>query len=269
MNLDEVIKKLAVDYGNLKISKNGVNKTTLFKQKGYAISNKMSIYEYLQTIAETIGVDIFMDVNDELNIRSMGHGNLTDINMANKDNLSFLKWIPERGPNENGSQNRYIHEFVYGLNIVDIEIEKAVYRTRNLEIINPVDSSVSQGTYTLTPIKINNEIEGDFNDNLPIRLNDLSVHPLKKYILTNYSVNDLGKIRNCLTRKCKDRLIGRLEVIGDPQVRLNDGVRIKKFELDGVKIEDKIFIVKRVEHFLNMTDGFVTRIGIEEDPMSS
>jgi hypothetical protein len=104
----------------------------------------------------------------------------------------------------------------------------------------------------------------DIKEKYEIGLVKTSGQHLNKRLLTHFSKNDLIRIRDNLTKKFKKRLIGRLEIIGSPQIRLNDGVRLHNIQIEKFEIDKIIFKVVRVEHLFNMLNGYVTRIYLEE-----
>ena len=258
MNLNDIIKKLVVDYGDLTVASGGIGETTICKQKGYVVSDRVSIYEHIEKLTRLNGFDVYMDVNDEFNAKPWSLDTLKNVVGSDGNELQILTWISERGVNETKFEDRYLFEFRYGLNIIDLQLEVSKQDKEELVIINPIDISPVHSNYTITPAQIKSNLGPNMKKilNIPDHNSDKS---LKKSILTNISKIELKDVFENISRQRKRRSFGKLEVIGSPQVRLGDGVKIR-----GVNFDDKVFKITCVEHSFNMTDGFVTRIGLEE-----
>jgi hypothetical protein len=258
MNLNDIIKKLVVDYGDLRVANGGIGETTICKQKGYAVSDRVSIYEHVEKLARLNSFDVYMDVNDEFNAKPWDLDALKNVEGSDDNEFQILTWIPERGADETKFENRYLFEFRYGLNIIDLQLKLSNQDQDKLVIINPIDISPAHSNYTITPVQIKSDFEPDLKTilNIPAMNSDKS---LKTKILTNISKSELRDVFKNLSRQRKSRSFGKLEVIGSPQVRLGDGVKVK-----GINIDDKVFKITQVEHSFNMTDGFLTKIDLEE-----
>ena len=69
--------------------------------------------------------------------------------------------------------------------------------------------------------------------------------------------------RNIYSKK-HHGIIGRIEVIGAPQIRLGDGIKLENECFEMLSRNDTIFQVIEIEHIYNMNEGFISRIGIQE-----
>jgi len=151
-----------------------------------------------------------------------------------------------------------LFEFEHGVNVIEIQLELSDRNQKAVEIIDPQSISPNHTNYTIMPTHINSTLIPGMAE-VPDLQSLRSDQPKDRKIITKISKRDLIDVFTNLSRRRKNRYHGNIKHIGSPQVRLTDGAKVI-----GLNMDDKVFKIIRVEHIFNMTDGFVTRIGVEE-----
>jgi outer membrane protein OmpA-like peptidoglycan-associated protein len=220
MTVTDIIKRLAITDGGLEEASNGISDTTISKQKGFAISKNMSVYEHLRKLADFVGFDIYMNVFDKFNARtwepqSGGSGGGTIIN-----------WQSDRDSSETESQNQIFHEIYFGANVIDMELDIKPKKLTEIEITTLADS---EGDEILTTEPPTGKKGGDDGGSGGVTSTGSSSHLIigkKKLVLPRVSKEDAEKIAEILLTRYNSGLKGNMTVIGSPQVRLGDGVKV-------------------------------------------
>lgn len=262
MSLDEIIKKLVTYYGKLKVAQDGIGVTSISKQKGFAISKQMSVYEYIERLAEFAGFVVYMDVDDKFNAKPWQPAKLKGSSDDNDDIDPSQIWIAERDETEHDYTVQYLHRYQSSATILDLELNKPEPLNAEIEVMNFQDFSSDQYTYSISPTSSCSRFENGqaqlFNFG---NINTKSSGT--KYILSGFSTRDLQKIGRKINSKKYHGIIGRIEVIGAPQIRLGDGIKFETESFGKQSMKDTIFQVIEIEHIYNMNEGFISRIGIQ------
>ncbi len=263
MSIDEIIKKLATYYGKLKLAKDGIGVTSISKQKGFAISKQMSVYEHIERLAEFAGFVVYMDVDDKFNAKPWQPANLKGSSHDNDKTDPSQIWITERDETEHDFTMQYLHRYQCGTTITDLELNKPEPLNAEIEVMNFQDFSSDQYTYSISPTSSCSRFENGQAKLLKFgNINTKSSGT--KYILPGISTGDLQKIARNIYSKKHHGIIGRIEVIGAPQIRLGDGIKLENECFEMLSRNDTIFQVIEIEHIYNMNEGFISRIGIQE-----
>lgn len=264
MSLDEIIKKLAIYYGKLKLAKDGIGVTSISKQKGFAISKQMSVYEHIECLAEFAGFVVYMDVNDKFNAKPWQPANLKGVSHDNDSADSTIIWIMERDETEHDFTMQYLHRYQCGTTILDLEFNKPEPLNAEIEVMNFQDFSSDQYSYSISPTSSCSRFENVRSKLLKFgNINTKSSGT--KSILSGFSAGDLQKIARNIHSKKHIGIIGRIEVIGAPQIRLGDGIKLENVNFEELSMKDTIFQVIEIEHIYNMNEGFISRIGIQAE----
>ncbi len=263
MTIDEIIRQLSITEGNLIEATNGIVQSNINKQPGFAISEKKSILDYIQLLANYNGLIVYTDVKDEFHTSAWVPGDLND-----RTNEQDIEWLTARGKTESNSTDLYKHELTFGKDLVACDFELSLGKASSVEIIGFKPFS-DDTVHTIDPPKI---------EYTPSTGGDPEL-PKKVYKLSHVIREDAEKIAENLYNYLNRQLVCKTKVLGAPQVRLGDGVQIKgniydtppfenfEFKDDGgskVDLDSKIFQVIKVNHRFNDAEGFVTRFELGE-----
>ncbi len=263
MSIDEIISKLVAHIDGFKFAKNGIAKATISKQKGYALSKQMSVYEHIKCLAECAGFDIYMDVNDKFNAKPWEPNQLEAPSNDDMGEIPNYGWLTVRDEAEQDHSWSYLHRLQNGSGIIDIHMTKSEPSIAELEIMNVQVFSANQYTYSISPSRSFILGKNGFDQLMKIgSINSRS--PMRKYLLSWFSKGDLHKIARNLYSKYNSGITGVIDAIGSPQIRLCDGIKIEIMEFEQVSVKDTIFKVIKIEHIFNMVEGYITKIGVDE-----
>ena len=266
--IDNIIKKLLAEAEYIKI--NEISSSDIQKSR-YIFSDSENLFEIIRELCIEGGMDLYMDVHDKLIAKV---------------------WEPEEPiPGEQGLEKIYpdthdendtrqhIHNFYFGLNIIDMRVEYRGSGIGSLEIrsFSPYGEE-NERQYSIDRTA---SIKNSDEPHIPSSRNEVVYLPFTP-------PESAEKIAENLIRYHNPRLTGTLTVVGSPHVRLNDGIRTagKLFGKDPLAdisssgsrwdatyndtraTEDegggKIFQVAGVDHILNFTDGFRSIFKLEE-----
>ena len=164
---------------------------------------------------------------------------------------------------------QYLHRYQCGTTILDLELNEPEPLNAEIEVMNFQDFSSDKYTYSISPTSSCSRFENGQAQLL--KLGNINTNSSgTKYILPGISTGDLQRIAGNIYSKKHIGVIGRIEVIGAPQIRLGDGIKLGNECFETLSRNDTIFQVIEFEHIYNMNEGFISRIGIKEYmPVSS
>ena len=284
MTISDIIKKLAIDDSGLESAPNGITDTTVSKQKGYAVSKNLSIYEHLKKLADFIDYDIYMDVFDKFNARAWSPEPAPVQTSAAGDSLA-MGWIPERDDSESDNQKQLIHPIYFGVNVLNMELDIKKKGPSNIEITSLADTEGDE-IFTINPPTGTSGGGGNGGG-------ESSGEGAEKIVLPRFTKDDADKIAQALVSRNNGGLNGSLTIIGTPQVRLGDGVKIKGHiygkkpfsqidtqsseydasytaeEVEGSSSQsgsggETLFKISGIRHLFNDEIGFISKLSITE-----
>lgn len=226
MTITDIIKKLAITDAGLEEATNGIASTEISKQKGFAISKNMSIYQNLKKLSDFAGFDIYMDVFDKFNAREWSPEDIPAQNDSSGQPLA-IGWISERGDTETDVQKQLMHQVFFGINILDMELNIENGGPSNMEIVSLVDSDEGEIFTTEPPVGTSAE-EGGGSGGSGGSSGE-SIEAPEKIVLPRFTKADADKIAKILAKLYSGGLTGTLTLIGAPQIRMGDGIKIKGY----------------------------------------
>jgi hypothetical protein len=259
MTLDEIINKLAIEQGGLELGDIGIAQSDINKQPGFAISDNKSLLDYIKTFAQRASLFVFMDVSDKFNAAEWSTGNL-QARTSDEDR----EWIGARDKTETSFSNFYKHELEFGKDIIGCDFEISEGRYSAVKVIgfksfgdDPVD--------TIEPPDVEFTPTDGGDPELPV----------KTFKISHITREDAEKVAENLYYSLNRNLIGKVVVLGSPQIRLGDGVQIAG-SINDVSpyqsldfgsgtggeegLESKVFQVNKINHRFNNKEGFITRL---------
>ena len=264
MTIDEIIKKLAIEEGSLEEAINGITQSNISKSPGYAISEQKPILDHIKLLAEHSGLNVYMDVFDKFHTSGWVTGDLKDA--AGQDNED---WINDRGKTESENSNLYKHTFTFGRDLIACDFERTAPKASAVEIISLMPFS-DDPVHTIDPPKVEFTSASDTDPEIPKRV----------FKISHVTREDAEKIAENLFWRINRQIKGKLKVLGAPQVRIGDGIRIAgdiygvepfenfKFSSSGSggeeSLDAKIFQISKINHKFNDMDGFITRVDLVE-----
>ena len=164
-----------------------------------------------------------------------------DIYANTEDKIVFAKYKAEN-----------THEFKYGENILGFSLDSAKVGVEKVEIYGESPASQGQGEKASSWLT-KKEVKGSAGSNSGTTLR--LVDPTAR---TQASAQKIAK--GVLANMCQKQR-GRIKVLGNPNVKLGDGVKVSKML---IKEQNGTFKVTGVSHRLNRRSGFFTVIDWEE-----
>jgi hypothetical protein len=298
MTLTDLIKKLAIDDGGLEEATDGISDTEISKQKGYAISKNLSVYDHIKKLADYAGFDVYMDPFDKFNAREWSPQPISG-------GTGAIPWVSERDSSESDAADQLMHQIYFGVNIVDMELDIKGKKLSDVDIVALADSEGSEIFSTEPPESKPTSSSssgggsdcGESTSNTATEETEETVPT--KIVMPRVSKEDAEKIAEALLTHNNSNLSGSLTIIGSPQIRLADGVKIlghiygkSPFDRIGIPTsdydasystggegeetegsgsssssgssEETIFKVTGLRHIFNDKMGFITRLSIIE-----
>ena len=267
--IDNIIKKLAAEAEEIEI--NEVSSSDIQKSR-YIFSDSENLYEIIRELCIQGGMDLYMDVHDRFIAK------VWDPEKPLPGELGLEKIYPYTKDEKNTGQ--HIHNFYFGLNIIDMRVEYRESNIGSLEI-RSFSSYGEENERQHSIARYGSIKKADHEEEIPSRRDEVVYLPFTP-------PESAEKIAENLMRYHNPRLTGTLEVVGSPHVRLNDGIRtagrlfgidpLSDVSVSGSKwdavyddnrpTEDegggKTFQVVGVDHLFNFTDGFLTTFKLEE-----
>lgn len=263
LTINEIIQKLAIDEGGLELASNGIAQSQITKQPGFSISEQKAILDHLKLMSDYSGLNIYSDVNDKFHAGDWVEGDLKD-----RSNQQDKEWLSSRGKDESSSSDLYKHVFTFGKDLIACDFELSRGKASSVEIFGFKPFS-DDTVHTIDPPKV------EFT---PSNGGDTDL-PKKVFKLSHITREDAEKIAENLYYRINRQLIGKIKVLGSPQVRLGDGAMIQGDIYDKQPFENldftddsgnksdldkKVFQVAKVNHRFNDAEGFVTRLEFVE-----
>ncbi len=268
--IDSVIEKLSLEAEDIEI--NEISKSDIQKSR-FIFSESENLYENISELCVQGGMDLYMDVHDKLVAK------LWEPGPASPDEPGLESVYP--ATLDETSTKQYIHNFHFGLNIINMEIKHKRAAVSSLEIRSFSSyGEENERQYSIERTSVKKDFEDDQRDFQP---------RMQKVIFLPYTPSDSADmIASNLLKYYNSRLEGRLTAIGSPHVRLNDGVRIAGKLFGKIPLGDigdpesqwdagygndragddtgggKIFHVVGVEHVFDLDKGFVSVFELEE-----
>ncbi len=222
VTISDIIKRFAIEDGGLEQAPNGITTTTISKQKGYAISREHSIYQHIKKIAELVGFDIYMDVFDRFNARIWSPKDVNaSASMGTSGVQSAIPWLSDRDDSETNVREQLIHPIYFGVNAIDMLLDIKAETMDAVAITTLADSEGCE-VFTIDP-PVGNSGSGKGRTN---GSNTSETGVPTRYILPRVTKDDAEKIADNLLISGNPGLSGTITIIGAPQVRLGDGVKI-------------------------------------------
>jgi len=273
--VDKVIGRLAEEAGGMEIAE--ISKSEVQKSR-YLFSDSETIYENMAQLCMEAGMDLYMDVHDRLVAKT---------------------WEPERvSPGDRGlerlyqetwkesNMQQYVHNFYFGLDIINFEMEERRKDISSLDIVSFSDyGEETECLYSIERSVVDQRIPDDEGD-LKAEGREVRYLPFTPKKSAETIAHNLLKSLNPHPR-------GTLTVIGAPHVRLNDGLRLagrffNEFPMTGVvesgsrwdavygeeKPEEdrgsgKVFHVTGVTHIFDLEQGFISVLDIvKREPLA-
>jgi hypothetical protein len=295
MTLTDLIRKLAIDDGGLEEATNGISDTEISKQKGFAISKNLSVYDHIKKLADYAGFDVYMDPFDKFNAREWSPQPISGGSGA-------IPWISDRDSSESDGAGQLMHQLYFGVNIVDMELDIKGKKLSDVDIVALADSEGSEIFSTEPPESkptssgSSSSGSGGGESTSTTVTEETEETVPTKIVMPRVSKEDAEKIAEALLTHNNSNLSGSLTIIGSPQIRLADGVKIlghiygkKPFDRIGIQTsdydatystgggeeeesgsssssssEETTFRVTGLRHIFNDKMGFITRLSIIE-----
>jgi outer membrane protein OmpA-like peptidoglycan-associated protein len=264
MTIDEIIQKLAIDDGGLELASNGITSSNINKLPGFGFSEQQPLLDHVKLLAGYNGFNVYMDINDKFHASGWAPDDLRD-----GPGTQNVDWLDDRGKNESENSNIYKHTFTFGSDLMECEFELSAGKCSAVEITGFIAQS-DDLTHTIDPPKVEFTPETGADSNLPKQI----------FKLPHVTREDAEKIAENLYWRLNRRLTGKIKVLGSPQVRLGDGIKIAgevydvepfanfNFDTDNsgdqATLESKTLQVVKVNHRFNHNDGFISRLDLAE-----
>jgi outer membrane protein OmpA-like peptidoglycan-associated protein len=263
MTFDELIKKLAIDEGNLELASNGITTSNISRLPGYGISEQRPMLDHIESLAKFNGFNIFMDINDKFHAAGWESGTLNDNTTQQNGN-----WLDARGKDESENSDYYKHLLTFGKDIIEADFELSAPHLSTVEITGFISAS-DDLTHTIEPPVVEFTPEDGSDPDLPKKI----------FKISHVTREDAEKIAENLYWRINQQLIGKLKILGSPQVRLGDGIKItgevneiepfQNFDFaagssSGENLGSIIFQVTKINHKFNNTDGFISLLNLAE-----
>jgi hypothetical protein len=223
MTIKEIIQKLAVDDGELELAQNGISDTTVSKQKGYGISKNLSIYKHVKKLADMVDFDVYMDVFDKFNAR-LWQPEEVPPTTGSSGQTKAVNWLSSRSDSENDVEKQLTHTVYFGVNTIDLELDVKTRTQTSMEIITLADSE-GEEVFTIEPPV--GTSSGSGADNGSTETGSSSTEGPEKQVFPRITKDDADKIAEVIVRRSSGGLNGKITVIGSPQIRLGDGLKIQ------------------------------------------
>lgn len=268
--IDNVIRKLAEESENVAI--NEISASEIQKTR-YIFEESRNMYENIKDLCIQGGLDLYMDVHDKFIAKVWEPG------QPSPGDLGLEKIYPDTL--DGGNTDQHIHNFYFGLNIMNLEVKKEKAAVSSVEIRSFSDyGEENECQYSIDKRGVVKEFEGDEKEYSPEE---------HRIIYLPFTPKESAeKIAENLIAFHNPGLEGTLSVVGSPHVRLNDGVRVAgKFfgeaPLADIVVspgkwdaatggesaeedsgEGKIFQVVGVEHVFDLKRGFYSLLDLNE-----
>jgi protein-arginine deiminase len=287
MTITDILRKLAIDDGGLEAASGGISDTSVSKQKGYAISRNISVFKHLKKLADMVDFDIYMDVFDKFNAR-LWQPEDAPSSTSSSGQTEAVNWLSSRNDSESESSGQLTHTVYFGVNTMDMELNIKNRTETNVEIISLADSEGDEVFTIEPPVGTSNSASGESTSGS-------SGEGTEKQVLPRFTKDDSDKIAEVIVRRNTPGLSGKITVIGSPQIRLGDGLKVigqiygkspfgtlnsstspydasfsgsEETEEDSSSSagenEETLFKITGIRHLFNEKLGFITKLNIKQ-----
>jgi len=256
MGIDEIIKKLAIEIGELEEASGGVHQPGIDVQPGFAISETNPIIDHLSKLAKYSAYYLFMDAFDKLHALGWDPSALQDA-PSGDDPL----WISARDKTESENTNFYKHSIIFDKKLLDINFEIVENKYSGVEVVGLFPFS-DDPTHTIEPIKVEYRPDGQED----------SEKPLLRFKVSHVTREHAELIAENLYWSVSGQVSGSLKLLSAPQIRVNDGIVFEgeiyeQLPFGNIKFNDGssdkdiseiTFQVSEVQHKFDTVEGFIT-----------
>jgi hypothetical protein len=296
MTITEIIQKLAIDDAGLEAAQSGISDTSVQKQSGFGISKKKSVFEHIKKLAGNVDFDVYMDPFDKFNARLWTPEDAPAATDSSGGDVA-IAWISARDESETGVQSQLTHKLYFGVNTLDFELDVKGRGPSNVQITTLADSQENEAQ-TIDPPTGDSASggEGGGESTSSSSSSGESTEAPERIMMPRVTKEHADTIAQTIVRQGNMKLGGKITILGAPQIRLGDGIKIfghiygkkplsyldseateydasytteeetqDQSESGSSSTEETMFKVTGIKHLFNDKLGFISKLTVKED----